>query len=75
MAPGLTEQVQRADDTEETVRTRIVNYKMHVEAVREAYSARLAAVDGDRPEAAVWEDVQAALHTAARAAASAAAGV
>ena len=60
-------QVHRPDDSEETVRTRLVHYNMHVEAVKGAFADKMVAVDGDRPEAAVWADVEAALLSARRA--------
>ena len=60
-------QVQRPDDSEDTVRTRLVQYNMHVEAVKGASADMLVAVDGDRPEAAVWADVETALLATQRA--------
>lgn len=69
-APGM--QVQRADDIEDTVRTRLATYKRHAEAVAAAYAGKAVAVDGDRPEAAVAEAVQAALQAAAEGAEAAA---
>ncbi|KAL4424124.1 hypothetical protein ABPG75_001425 [Micractinium tetrahymenae] len=62
--------VQRADDTEETVRRRLINYKLHCEAVKSApgLAGRLVEVDGDRAEEAVGGDIRAAL-AAARSAA------
>ncbi|PSC74401.1 Adenylate chloroplastic [Micractinium conductrix] len=65
--------VQRSDDNEYTIRARIQTYKAHVSAVKEALgAARLAEVDGDRPEGAVWADVSAALAAAQLGAARAA---
>lgn len=66
-------QVQRADDTEGTVRQRLTNYKLHCQVVKSAPGlvAHLVEVDGDRPEEAVAEDIHAAL-AAARSAAGAA---
>jgi hypothetical protein len=57
------------------VRARLLTYKAHSAAVKEALGGWLAEVDGDRPEPAVWADVRAALAAAQQAAAAATASI
>ncbi|GAB4813463.1 hypothetical protein N2152v2_000509 [Parachlorella kessleri] len=53
--------VQRSDDTEDKVRTRLVAYHQHVAAVVDRYRDMLVEVDGNRSMEHVWADVEAAL--------------
>lgn len=60
-SPPHTLQVQRSDDTEDKVRTRLVAYHHHAAAVAERYAQQRVEVDGDRDMEQVWADVEAAL--------------
>ena len=57
------ELVQRDDDTEETIRTRLDEYREKTEPVVEFYreESDLVAIDGEQPPDDVWADVRAAV--------------
>ncbi len=48
---------QRADDTEEKIKGRIVSFKSNIDAIRDTFAPILAPIHGNRDKRAVFEDV------------------
>ena len=52
---------QRADDTEEALKTRLVNFNKNKTAIEATFQSIAMSVDGNRPPAKVWDDIKAFL--------------
>ena len=49
---------QRADDTEEALKTRLATFASNREAIAQAFASIATTVDGNRHPDEVWADVQ-----------------
>jgi adenylate kinase len=59
--PAGVEVTTRADDNEETAKTRIATYNKNLEAVRNAFGSKLVIVNGDQHKTKVFDQLMSSL--------------